>query len=202
MIERFEKEYSDLRPGNNVRIPEMQVENEPMEYDRRSRASSNASTNSIEPGGSFMGGSTSTGENFASRGHDYGSTLNPSSRRPSETNLASRALAAEEARMHRLSQRLRRDLLPPRGQEDYLHGTSTSDKPEPEHLQALRAQLEELGGEELRQRIIERGLEESMQELMADAEKLRLLQATEPEKFRKFREAQLQAERRGGFGAE
>ena len=76
--------------------------------------------------------------------------------------------------MLRFGQSLRRDILPPQG-EDHHHGT-TGKEVESEHLQALRSQLEALGGEEILDRVEGLGHEEALrhielahQELMTKA---------------------------------
>lgn len=121
------------------------------------------------------------------------------SRRPSETSLASRALGIEEGRMHRLGQRFRRDVMPPRGLDDLLHGTSATDSAEPEHLAALRRKLEELGGDEIRRSVVDHGLEATLRAYAEDAAQLRELERANPVDFRRLRELQREAERREGM---
>lgn len=99
--------------------------------------------------------------------------------------------------MHRVGQQFRRQILPPTGITDYLHGVSAADPAEPEADAALRAKLESLGGEELREKINRLGIDETMKELERDKVELRRLELEEPEKFKSFREAQIEAERRG-----
>lgn len=90
-------------------------------------------------------------------------------RPPSEHNLASRQ-AAEEGRMHRFGQRVRREVLPP-DTLDYAHGT-TGEEPEPEHLRELRKRLEAWGGDEIQRRVAELGAEETIREIGATKEVL------------------------------
>lgn len=94
------------------------------------------------------------------------------SRRGSATDLAAFAQASEEAKAHRFGQRFRREVLPPKGQEDLLHGT-TKDQLEPTYDAELRRRLEELGGEEIQQRINAIGWEAVVQEFFEEKQKLR-----------------------------
>jgi hypothetical protein len=87
----------------------------------------------------------------------------PLSRHDSDVSLASRALSNQEGRMHRFGQSLRREILPPQG-EDHAHGT-TGEEIEAEHLQALRNQLEALGGEEILDRVEGLGHKEALREI-------------------------------------
>ncbi|KAI9665404.1 MAG: hypothetical protein M1831_001842 [Alyxoria varia] len=91
------------------------------------------------------------------------SDLTPS-RRQSASSLAARAQAHEEGRMHRMGQQLRRDVLPPRGTDDHLHATSRDDEPEGPRLAELRRKLEELDGEEIREKVLGQGLEATVTE--------------------------------------
>ncbi|KAL9015947.1 MAG: hypothetical protein Q9185_006670 [Variospora sp. 1 TL-2023] len=103
---------------------------------------------------------------------DYTSTtaLKPAlARNPSDHSLASRQ-AAEEGRMHRFGQRMRREVLPP-DMLDYAHGT-TGEEAEPEHLRELRSRLEAIGGDEIRRRVRELGTEGAMREIGATKEVL------------------------------
>lgn len=64
--------------------------------------------------------------------------------------------------------------MPPAGQEDHLHGTTTADAPEAEHLAALRARLDTLGGEDMRRSVLEVGVEESLRGWKGLAEGFRI----------------------------
>ena len=74
--------------------------------------------------------------------------------------------------MHRFGQRLRRDILPPSGTDDYLHRTSTTDPMEAEHLQTLRKRLEDVGGEELRQSVLDMGLDATVKRWGEEADRI------------------------------
>lgn len=97
----------------------------------------------------------------------------PLGRRHSASSLAARAQETEEGRIHKLGQRMRRDVLPPLGTDDHLHKTSSADEPEAPHLAALRKRLEELGGEEIREKLMEKGLDATVRELSEMSEEER-----------------------------
>jgi hypothetical protein len=102
----------------------------------------------------------------------------PISRRSSDISLASRQ-AQEEGRMHRIGQRMRRDLLRPQTL-DYAHGT-TGEETEAEHLQLLRKKLENLGGEEIQETVQRLGPEGLYEAVGATAEELLQMQRGNPE---------------------
>ena len=97
----------------------------------------------------------------------------PLGRRNSASSLAARAQETEEGKIHKLGQRMRRDVLPPSGTDDHLHKTSSTDDPEAPHLAALRKRLEELGGEEIREKLMEKGLDATVRELSEMSEEER-----------------------------
>lgn len=106
-------------------------------------------------------------------------TLGRSSRHPSDVSLASRLLANEEGQMHRFGQQVRRDILRPQSL-DHAHGT-TGLEPEPAHLQILRRRLEDLGGMEIKERVMRDGPEAVLGEIGANAEELQRLALGEEE---------------------
>lgn len=110
------------------------------------------------------------------------------SRHNSDVSLASRALSQEEGRMHRFGQQFRRDILKPEG-EDHAHGT-TGREETPAHLQMLRAMVEGLGGEEIKDKIMTQGTDAVLEELSNDASALRQqLKEQDSEGWVKFVEA-------------
>ncbi|KAB8338921.1 hypothetical protein FH972_021861 [Carpinus fangiana] len=176
IIERFESEYPSCREIQAAR------------KDAANRASCLNSTEPVEPPSpprSRHGSNTSTLDSAdakavtttgsdshepatsppAPNGSGSGSLYGlAGSRRASETSLASKALAREEGTIHRFGQRVRRDLLPPAGTTDHLHGTSTQDPAEAEHLRILREKLEQLDSNEVREKVVTQGLEATFRE--------------------------------------
>ena len=90
------------------------------------------------------------------------------SRRTSSPSLASRQ-AQEEGRIHRIGQRIKRDILRPETQ-DYAHGTTGLEGPEPENIQELRRKMESYGGEEIKEQIERLGPENLYRALKAERE--------------------------------
>jgi hypothetical protein len=121
------------------------------------------------------------------------------SRTSSNTSLAARAITQEEGRMHRFGQSIRREVLKPTGTDDFEHGTSKDDEPEPEHLAALRARLESYKGEEIRRNVEEQGADKVLKDLGTNAQELRMLQKEDPVGFEAFKNSQLAAQINSGM---
>ena len=163
MIERFETEFPECRlPPPAAPSIDIDVDPEP----------------SLHPRSSLIPEYRS--EAFASdtNGTSSSPLLAPISRRPSDASLASRQ-AAEEGRMHRFGQRLRRDVLRPETL-DYAHGT-TGEETEAQHLKELRDRCDSLTGEDIRGAYAEVGMEGLLDKLGTTAEELRELHERDPE---------------------
>ncbi|KAL9028531.1 MAG: hypothetical protein Q9196_003122, partial [Gyalolechia fulgens] len=150
MIQSFENEY-----------PETRLNTSPFGETVESRSTSTDSA--ISPEDTF---SPTAVRDLVDEDDDESTTaLKPAlARHPSDHSLATRQ-AAEEGRMHRFGQRVRREVLPP-DMLDYAHGT-TGEEPQPEHVRELRQRLEKLDGEEIQRRVEELGTEGVMKELGA-----------------------------------
>lgn len=126
------------------------------------------------------------------------------SRHNSDVSIASRALAQEEGRMHRYSQKVRRDILKPSPDSP----TSSSKTPqeenkveEPRHIQMLRSMIEGIEGEEIKKLIEQHGEERVMMEMNNDASQFRqMLIDNDPEGFEIFRQSMEAAQRNSGVG--
>lgn len=112
----------------------------------------------------------------------------------SNASLAAKALAQEEGRMHRFGQGMRRELLKPTGTDDALHGTSVNDAAESPHLTAFRNNLESFSGENIREAVEQRGVDNVIKELGINAQELANLERDDPEAFAKLKNAQMAAE--------
>lgn len=123
-------------------------------------------------------------------GESNSSRLN---RTASSTSLVARAQAQEEGRMHRFGQSFRREVLKPVGTDDVLHGTSVNDAPEPTHNAALRARLEALGGETIRQEVNSKGADTVIRELGITRDELKTMAREDPENFEALKNSQLAA---------
>lgn len=193
MIQRFEDEY----PETKVPDPLPPVSNGIPSPDP-SMADTSILSASVDSNG--LATVNSAEEYFPS---EDGSTADhlaaKLSRTPSNTSLASKLFTDEEGRMHRFGQNLRREILKPTGVDDHLHGTSTNDQLEPESLAALRARLEELGGDEIRQKVEHDGADNVVRELGINAQELLIMKEQDPEGFEAFRSSQLAAQINAGY---
>ncbi|KAI4280671.1 MAG: hypothetical protein L6R38_004272 [Xanthoria sp. 2 TBL-2021] len=101
---------------------------------------------------------------------DSSTALKPAmARHPSDNSHATRQ-DAEEGRMHRFGQRVRREMLPP-DTLDYAHGTMGEGN-EPQHMRELRMRLEAIDGDQIQKRLEEIGPEEAIKEIGATKEEL------------------------------
>lgn len=180
IIQRFEDEYPDAKPVVS-HAPDFDVST-PLDTPNLSRMSTIQDSNS-----------------------NHSSTLAPDiysselkhSPSASSTSLASKALTHEEGRMLKFGQTMRREMLRPVGQDDYFHGTSVDDSPEPAHLTALRERLNGLSGEEVRHKVESEGADNVVKELQISAEELRYLAREDPARFEALRNCSLLNESQG-----
>jgi len=117
-------------------------------------------------------------EAFRTDTEDASALQAPLSRRDSDVSLASRQ-AQEEGRMHRLGQRMRREILRPQFL-DHAHGTTGEEEPEAEHLRELRQRLERIPGDEIRQKFQELGPDGLFKAIGTTAEELKALGEQHP----------------------
>ncbi|KAL8644674.1 MAG: hypothetical protein Q9210_007135 [Variospora velana] len=168
MIQRFENQYPETRLHTTTPF------GEPLRSHQQTGASTDEDE-AIPPENTLSPTTTTTTTIHANADNpafdDTSTTaVKPAiARNPSDHFLASRQ-AAEEGRMHRFGQRMRREVLPP-DTLDYAHGT-TGEEAEPEHLRELRSRLEAIGGDEIRRRVRELGTEGAMREIGATMEVL------------------------------
>lgn len=182
IIERFEAEYPECRCNDPLPTPEPDTEaiaeaDEPV--DPAPATSPPIFTGPYAP---TVAGSEAAA---ASPLHSAGT-----SRRGSATDLASFAQASEEATFHRFGQRFRRDLLPPKGMDDKLHGTTVDDPEEPEYVLELRRRLETIGGEEFREKVNRIGWEATLRDLKEEMESLKRQETESRESVRQPIEGQ------------
>lgn len=198
MIKRFEDEYPETRQSVPVPTPTILDPGDSSPTTISILASDHAASDH-EPSLSTDAALVSDLEPDAAASDDdhLGPTSRPVlSRHNSDVSIAGRALALEEGRMHRFGQQFRRDILRPES-EDHLHAT-TGTEIEAAHLAMLRAMIEELGGEEVKKLVEEKGARSVIEELAEEASVLRRrLVESDPEAWAKFREAWLVARRNG-----
>jgi hypothetical protein len=195
MIKRFEDEYPETRIPTTLSSPHLAPANQesPMESGILSETHDGRSTPGSKTEAALFV------EPPMSDDEDNNALRPVLSRHNSDLSLASRALSEEEGRMHRFGQKFRRDILKPE-LEDHAHGT-TGKEETPQHLQILRAMIEEVGGEEIKSRIESHGQEAVLEELSNDASLLRAqLMEQDPAGWEMFVESQQAVQRNSNVG--
>lgn len=190
MIKRFEDEYPETRLPSTITSPPL-PDHEQLPPDQASPTDLELSLSRNDTNTSADADLDPTHfDEAAPPSEDEDAATRPIlSRHNSDVSLASRALSQEEGRMHRFGQQFRREILKPE-QADHLHAT-TGLEDQPRHLQMLRAMVEGLGGEEIKDRINEQGTDAVLEELSNEASVLReRLMEQDPEGWEKFRESQ------------
>jgi hypothetical protein len=132
-------------------------------------------------------------------------------RKSSDVSLASRALSIEEGRVHRIGQRVRREIVRASSPhpDDSTQDTDTASesskdlstsptvcapgcsKTKCQHLQALKEKVANMSGEELKKALEDDGWEEALIRLGQNAEELKAMEREHPEDFKSFRDTQL-----------
>ncbi|KAH0172068.1 RNI-like protein, partial [Aureobasidium melanogenum] len=187
MIERFEDEFPETRLHLDI----------PPHEPNFSLSSSLESTESGPLSNDFMANSattfgteTSAIESDQDEEADTGDLMK---RKASDVSLASRALAIEEGRLHRLGHRVRQDMIDvpmaaPTSESDG-HGEWAPGS----HMADIASKLEELSGPELRVLVQKGGWERVMEKFGANMEELQQLQMKDPQGWEQFKESQLKA---------
>ncbi|KAG9900466.1 RNI-like protein, partial [Aureobasidium melanogenum] len=187
MIERFEDEFPETRLRLDI----------PPHEPNFSLSSSLESTESGPLSNDFMANSattfgteTSAIESDQDEETDAGNLMR---RKASDVSLASRALAIEEGRLHRLGHKVRQDMIDvpmaaPTSESD-AHGEWAPGS----HMADIASKLEELSGPELRVLVQKGGWERVMEKFGANMEELQQLQMKDPQGWEQFKESQLKA---------
>ncbi|KAF2140615.1 uncharacterized protein K452DRAFT_309741 [Aplosporella prunicola CBS 121167] len=205
IIQRFEAEYPECRispsPSTGPDAAALAASLESLSQSSASRPNSLAESGPPNDRASITTAPTDTRDSAFFDSDDEDIDLPPlglRSRHNSDVSLASRAQTLEEGRIHRLGQSVRREILRPQI-EDHLHGTTGTEPPEPQHLAALREQLFTMSGDELRHRVLRQGWEETVRQIGANAEELRVLERERPEEFSRWKESQIAAQVNAGM---
>lgn len=200
MIERFEDEYPETRlsPASTPSATEESTASLPSSLESSANFGPLASA-PISMGANPLTTPASTDTSALSLDSDEeGFTGFPrpatglGSRKNSDVSLASRALALEEGRIHRLGQQVRRDMIET--------SSASNDKPldpsawaEGSRMSEMVKCMTETSGPEL-QEILERsGWEGVLENLGANMEELKQLQMVDPIGWEQFKESQLKA---------
>ncbi|PVI04741.1 RNI-like protein, partial [Periconia macrospinosa] len=182
IIQRFEDEYPETRL-------------QPLTSDAASTHSSNPSTS--PPASTVPTLSTTVIEGTPDSDEEDSSKL-VRSRHNSDVNLASRAQALEEGRVHRVGHRLRTELFKPTRPSSSQSGQanlsgSMDNHDLPEHMVALRQYFYKYSGEELREMSKGAGWDSVFDQIAENAKELKALEHENPEEFARFRETQITA---------
>jgi hypothetical protein len=189
MIQRFEDEYPECRVTPPVSIPNSS--SGAKEDDAASSLSSapNSLTTPFSTSVNAESMTNSTTLRGSDSGSDDGETDSPNrvrlSRHNSDVSLAARALSIEEGHVHRMGQKVKREVLSP---QNGAVGVDGDPLLEPEHLQVLRAKLDALKAEELRDSVITEGWEKTAEHVVDKRNLLRGLERDNPEEFKRLKE--------------
>ncbi|KAF2484059.1 hypothetical protein BDY17DRAFT_248225 [Neohortaea acidophila] len=189
IIERFEEEYPETRLAPPSPKPAASVRSS---YTDQSTASASATTQATDVGTT----GSEDDEEVLSGGDDedrFDNThLHHTSRQNSEVNIISRQQTREEGHLHRLGQKLRRDVLETPTSIDF-QDVPWRRREEDERFRKVAEKIEDLDGRELRHLVTTNGWDEAIKKLGANVGDLRHLQEEDPEAWELFKEAQEKA---------
>jgi hypothetical protein len=189
MIQRFEDEYPECRPQPQDYISTVGIADDAASSisshtnsltDHTSSVAQDSLSNSIN----LHGSDSASDDEYTDARMERSAR---SSRHNSDVSQAARALSIEEGHMHRMGQKVKRELLSPAGLEDE-QGIVIEEAHEPDHLKLLRAKLSTITADELRDSVITDGWESTAQNAIDKAAMLRKMEKEEPEKLREIRE--------------
>lgn len=184
MIQRFEEEYPETRigPASPKEVPS---EASSLTDQSNLLASSVTSNQLTEM-------TTNVSDEEDVDGEDDPSIRPTASRHNSDVNLASRTLGLEEGRLHRLGQRMRREVLDSPGTMQFKDVPWQKQQQE-ERLKELGEKIENISGVDLKALVDEHGWEDTLKKIGANYDDLRQLQEQDPEAWESFRVAQEKA---------
>ena len=188
MIQRFEDEYPETRlfppsPKQSASVASSQ------EYSTFSDTTAATSITPYQNEASLLQDSDDD---------EFHTALRPS-RRNSDVNLANRALAQEEGRIHRLGITIRRDIMnaspgdSPSRRVSIAPDGSATDQGTDSHISELTRRLWDLPGLEAKQLVERAGWDGVMEKVHANMDDLRLMHESDPVEWEQFRESQMKA---------
>jgi hypothetical protein len=192
MIRRFEDEYPECRltPSEDI-------------FSDAASAHSSTPSSTSAPTSMTAILATSPPEGQAAESDDEERKSAIRSRHNSDVSSASRALAIEEGRIHRLGQRVRAEILhnsrpnSSSGPTDPLTEIEAHSKPKDglplPTLDEIREKLSSLTGDDLRVAAERDNWEETLARIGQNAAEIQRLQHESPEEFENFRDAQMAA---------
>lgn len=188
MIERFEDEFPETRLHLDI----------PPHQQNFSLSSSLESTESGPLSNDFMASSATTfGTETSAVESDQDEEIHaedPMRRKASDVSLASRALAIEEGRIHRLGHKVRQDIIDVPVAAQTSGSDAHGEWAPGSHMAEIASRLEDMSGPELRVLVDQKGGWEGVMEKMgANLEELQQLQMKDPQGWEQFKESQLKA---------
>ena len=117
----------------------------------------------------------------------------PMRRKASDVSLASRALAIEEGRIHRLGHKVRQDLIDVPVAVQPLESDAHAEWAPGSHMAEIASRMADLSGPELKVMVDQGGWEGVMEKMGANLEELQQLQMKDPQGWEQFKESQLTA---------
>ena len=190
MIERFEDEFPETRLHLDI----------PPHQQNFSLSSSLESTESGPLSNDFMAGSattfgteTSAIESDLDEDEIHAGGSGPMRRKASDVSLASRALAIEEGRIHRMGHKVRQDLIDVPVAVQPSESDAHAEWAPGSHMAEIASRMADLSGPELKVMVDQGGWEGVMGKMGANLEELQQLQMKDPQGWEQFKESQLTA---------
>ncbi|USW48181.1 Putative leucine-rich repeat domain superfamily [Septoria linicola] len=180
MIQRFEEEYPETRLAPPPKTSSM-------------TSSTDAPTLPPIKTGDINGKLTDDEDELDE--DELGSFRPAVSRHNSDVSLAARALGMEEGHLHRLGQRIRREVVDsPLASVDADEVVAPwSKEEEAARLRALQGKLEAISGPELKSLVEHDGWDSALRKVGANMNDLRILQEQDPRAWEEFKESQMKA---------
>ncbi|KAI4741617.1 RNI-like protein [Aureobasidium sp. EXF-12298] len=188
MIERFEDEFPETRL--HLDIPPHQ-QNFSLSSSLESMESGPLSNDFMASSATTFGTETSAIESDLDEDEIHASGSGSMRRKASDVSLASRALAIEEGRIHRLGHKVRQDLIDVPVAVQTSESDAHAEWAPGSHMAEIASKMADLSGPELRVMVAHGGWEGVMEKMGANLEELQQLQMKDPQGWEQFKESQL-----------
>jgi hypothetical protein len=188
MIERFEDEFPETRL--HLDIPPHQ-QNFSLSSSLESMESGPLPNDFMASSATTFGTETSAIESDLDEDEIHASGSGSMRRKASDVSLASRALAIEEGRIHRLGHKVRQDLIDVPVAVQTSESDAHAEWAPGSHMAEIASKMADLSGPELRVMVAHGGWEGVMEKMGANLEELQQLQMKDPQGWEQFKESQL-----------
>jgi hypothetical protein len=191
MIERFEDEFPETRL--RLDLPPHQ-QNFSLSSSLESTESGPLSNDFMASSATTFGTETSAIESDLDEDEIHASGSGSMRRKASDVSLASRALAIEEGRIHRLGHKVRQDIIDVPVAVQTSESDAHAEWAPGSHMAEIASKVANISGPELRVLMDqEGGWDGVMEKLGANLEELQQLQMKDPQGWEQFKESQLKA---------